>query len=79
MDKPFLTFDQQIMKLKDEYNLIIQDEDFAKETLSSLSYYDLINGYQFIYIDENNKYLPGPQSKNYILPMYLTKIYKVFF
>lgn len=58
MDKPFLTFEEQIEKLKNEYNLIIEDYDFAKESLSSLSYYDLINGYQSIYMS-NNKYKDG--------------------
>jgi len=49
MDKPFLTFDEQIEKLENEYNLKISNYEFAKEALSSLSYYDLINGYQSIY------------------------------
>jgi len=49
MDRPFLTFDEQIEKLESEYNLKIINYEFAKEALSSLSYYDLINGYQSIY------------------------------
>lgn len=58
MDKPFLTFNEQIRKLEDDYNLIIGDIDFAKEALSSLSYYDLINGYQSIY-RSTGKYAEG--------------------
>jgi len=58
MDKPFLTFDEQIEKLKNEYNLIINNYDFANEALSSVSYYDLVNGYQSIYM-LNNKYISG--------------------
>lgn len=58
MDKPFLTFNEQISKLKEEYNLTIGNLDFAKEALSSLSYYDLINGYQSIY-RSTGKYLDG--------------------
>lgn len=58
MDKPFLTFDEQIEKLKNDYNLIINDYEFALEALSSLSYYDLINGYQSIYMI-NGKYIDG--------------------
>ena len=58
MDKPFLTFDQQIEKLKKEYDLIINDYDFAIEALSSFSYYDLVNGYQNIYM-ENGAYKDG--------------------
>jgi len=51
MDKPFLTFDEQIEKLKNDYK-------FAIEALSSLSYYDLINGYQSIYM-KDGKYIDG--------------------
>ena len=58
MDKPFLTFDEQIEKLKDDYNLIINDYDFAIEALSSLSYYDLVNGYKSIYM-KNDEYIEG--------------------
>ncbi len=58
MDKPFLSFDKQIDKLIKEYNLIIQNRDFAYESLTSISYYDLINGYQSIY-RSGDKYLPG--------------------
>lgn len=58
MDKPFLTFDEQIEKLKNDYNLTINNHGFAREALSSLSYYDLINGYQFIY-QLNGKYNDG--------------------
>lgn len=45
-DKPFKTLDEQIDFLKKEYNLIILDDNFAKKALSTLSYYDLINGYK---------------------------------
>ncbi len=58
MDKPFLTFEQQVEKLEKEYNLIINDYDFAMEALSSFSYYDLVNGYQNIYM-ENGVYKEG--------------------
>lgn len=51
MDKPFLTFEQQIHKLSHDYGLIIGDPVFAKEALCSLSYYDLVNGYQSIYMN----------------------------
>lgn len=58
MDKPFLTFEQQIDKLKNDYKLIIDDNEFALDVLSSFSYYDLINGYQNIYM-ENKTYKEG--------------------
>lgn len=43
--KPFKTIDEQIEILKNR-NLIIDNEDVAKKTLQSLSYYKIVNGYQ---------------------------------
>lgn len=58
MDKPYLTFEQQIEKLKNEYGLIIKNDIIAMEALSSISYYDLINGYKSIYMKQD-KYITG--------------------
>ncbi|MDY0235107.1 MAG: Abi family protein [Gudongella sp.] len=58
MDKPFLTFEQQIEKLKTDYGLIIPNYNFALKALYSFSYYDLVNGYQSIYMMDN-KYKNG--------------------
>lgn len=55
-DKPFLTFDEQIDHLANTYNLIITDRNQAKLLLSSLSYYDLINGYKECFM-VNEKYI----------------------
>ncbi len=54
-DKPFKTFDQQIEYLSEEYKLIINDKESAKILLSSISYYDLINGYKECFM-VNDKY-----------------------
>ena len=53
-DKPFLTYDQQVDKLANDYDLIIQDRNIAKRLLSSLSYYDLINGYKECFMENNS-------------------------
>ena len=45
-DKPFKTYQQQIRHLIDDYGLIINDAAFAEHALKTMSYYDLINGYQ---------------------------------
>lgn len=45
-DKPFLSFQEQIEYLKHNHNLIIDDDNLAIQFLSSISYYDLINGYK---------------------------------
>lgn len=55
-DKPFLPYDRQIERLKKEYGLIINDEEFAKHALMSVSYYDLVNGYKALFM-KNNKFV----------------------
>ena len=44
--KPFLTYDQQIRKLRDEKNLVIPNEAHAIDILTQISYFTLINGYK---------------------------------
>ena len=52
--KFFKTLDEQIQLLRDR-NLIIEDEEFAKNYLLSSNYYSIINGYSkyFPRVDEN--------------------------
>lgn len=54
-DKPFLTYEELLDNLKKEKNLYIGNENLALEFLSSISYYDLINGYQEFFTT-NSKY-----------------------
>ena len=52
-DKPFLTYEEQIEKLKNKYKLKINlDARLEKTILESLSYYDLINGYKDCFLNE---------------------------
>lgn len=44
--KPFLTYEQQIHKLRDEKGLAIPDEPHAIEILTQTGYFSLINGYK---------------------------------
>lgn len=56
-NKPFLTYQQQITLLQKK-NVLISDKAFAKEVLSSISYYNIINGYKDIfetYYDDEDK------------------------
>ena len=55
-DKPFLTYEEQIKKLREDYNLSVGDEEIELELLSTLSYYELINGYKDCFM-ENNKFV----------------------
>ena len=47
-DKPFLTYEEQIEKLKNDYELLVDLNSTTIETelLKTLSYYDLVNGYK---------------------------------
>lgn len=45
-DKPFKTYEEQAKHLSNKYNLTISDNVFATRVLSTVSYYDLINGYK---------------------------------
>lgn len=56
--KPFYTYEQQIEKLKNA-NLIIEDENQAIDYLKFDGYYNIINGYSFIFKNEKDKYLRG--------------------
>lgn len=60
MSKPFITYTAQIEKLKTEKNLIITDSDLAIEILQNISYYGLIGGYKYPFIDiHTRKYING--------------------
>lgn len=52
-DKPFKTYEEQIKKLKEEYKLNITNDAVAKNLLSTVSYYDLINGYKECFMTDN--------------------------
>lgn len=55
MPKIFLSYEQQIEKLKNEKNLRIDDEVYAKEILRQTSYYSLIGGYKDIFKNPTTK------------------------
>lgn len=44
-DKPFKTFEEQVLHARDEHGLIVHDVSKASEIFKTYSYYDLINGY----------------------------------
>ena len=44
--KPFLTYDQQIIKLVKDKGLVINDLDYAKKLLKEYGYFSLISGYK---------------------------------
>jgi len=53
--KPFLSYEQQLDKLIDEKNLVINDRRYAKDTLSQVGYFTLISGYKELYRNPTTK------------------------
>lgn len=49
MPKPFLTYEQQLAKLRDEKHLLIHDEAKTIEQLKQVSYYSLVSGYKHLF------------------------------
>ena len=56
--KPFLTIEQQIDNLQNNKNLIILDCEKAYNTLKSIRYFSLIDGYKDLFYN--------PMSRTYI-------------
>ena len=63
-DKPFKTYDEQIEILKSR-NIDIDDYNFARQILSSLSYYTIINGYKntFLSVVGTDNFVKGTNFK----------------
>jgi abortive infection bacteriophage resistance protein len=58
--KPFLTYKQQIVKLRDEKGLTILDQTHAIDILTQISYFYLINGYKTPFKDPlTSQYKPS--------------------
>lgn len=68
-DKPFLDYDKRIKLLGDRYGLVINDEKFAAHILKIVSYYDLINGYKDVFM--NNERYDGKTSIEFLYDFYL--------
>lgn len=51
MSKPFLTYDQQLKKLKEDKKLHIANPDLARQALTEIGYFSLIGGYKTPFIN----------------------------
>ena len=49
MPKPFLTYEQQLIKLRDEKHIVITDETETLCKLQQVSYYSLVSGYKHLF------------------------------
>lgn len=67
MAKPFMTYSQQIAKLKDEKGLLIEDEDYAESMLRQNSYFALVTGYKHLFKDKSSgKYKRGVRFEDIV-------------
>ena len=59
-DKPFMDYNDMISLLRSR-GMLIDDEEFAKKTLSNTSYYTLINGNKsaFLKMPNSDNFIPG--------------------
>ncbi|MFC2737003.1 MAG: Abi family protein, partial [Leptotrichia wadei] len=69
-DKPFKTYKEQIEILKNKYKLNIKNENFALELLSTISYYNLINGSKESFLRKILKF----EENTDIIDLFLFKI-----
>lgn len=59
LSKPFMTYDQQIQKLRAKH-LVISDEEAAKSILRRYGYFALITGYKDLWKNKTTKdYVDG--------------------
>ena len=80
MQKIFLSYDQQIEKLKNEKNLLIDDEAYAKEILKQTSYYSLIGGYKDIFKNPTTKkYKDGTRFEDIVELYYFDELLRQLF
>lgn len=49
MPKPFLTYEQQLIKLRDEKHIVITDETETLCKLQQVGYYSLVSGYKHLF------------------------------
>ena len=63
--KIFTTYDEQISILKSRH-LIIEDENMLMQQLEDIGYYNLINGYSFIFKDKDDNYIQNASSNDII-------------
>ena len=80
MPKIFLSYDEQIEKLKMEKNLQIDDEAYAKEVLRQTSYYSLIGGYKDIFKNPTTKkYKDGTRFEDIVELYYFDEYLRQLF
>ena len=70
-DKPFKTYEELVVKLRDEKKLVIAEEDEAKviALLKKYSYFSMISGYKALFKQADGTYMPDTRIDD-ILALY---------
>lgn len=63
LDKPFRTFDEQVALLRAR-GLIISHANYARQLLSTYSYYDLVNGYKECFMVTPDQFKDGTRIED---------------
>lgn len=80
MAKPFQTYDELLIFLQNEKNLIIKDMGYARHILAKTSYFSLITGYKDTFKNPTTgKYIDGTILKIFTVYINSTMNYAVFF
>ncbi len=59
MSKPFKTYEELVIKLRDDKKLSVPDEGRVIELLKKHSYFSLVSGYKTLFKQPNGEYRPG--------------------
>ena len=70
MTKPYLTYAQQIKKLRDDKGLVINDEAYAEQMLTDIGYFSLIGGYKNLFINPMTRKYEGGTTFEDIVALY---------
>ena len=80
MDKPFKTYEELIVNLRDEKKLDVPDEARAIELLKKHSYFSLVTGYKSLFKQPDGTYRPGTTIEDLLaLFEFDNKLRDVFF
>ena len=70
VNKPFLTYTQQMDKLEYDKNLVIADREYAESMLKRISYYALISGYKKLFRNPTTKKYKDSTTFEEIVALY---------
>lgn len=80
-DKPFKNY-EELIKIMESRNIVINDKDFAVHALENFSYYGIVNGYKNTFLQEScsDNFIPGTKFEElYTLHIIDTTLNNIIF